>query len=379
MKNLLKRMALFCALCMAAILPSVVLANTNDTMQNIAAGLTIINFIGDLTSSKKTTNQPNQSIVITTIQPALTKANVDPLTVRRVVIDETQIRLTGGYGYLMQSILMSRLRSIMSASGKVLVVIGPSDYKFASELHDAIHDSGRYSPESLAQVERGHWVAPTDYMKLVGTVDINWADQQVSTIFRSSSFSGRRRKVTTIFHLILEPVDLRTGISVGYEAHGQLEKTIDFDVYGNSMNTSGSFSGNQQSIEQEMLYQSATQALISLAAQFQPLPIGQVQQPTIEVSAPCSVVEPIVKNEPKKPTRIFGSISLVLPSGKPTTINTPSTDQVGLNDQIWFFDSANQPIGKFLVLAQDGQTLTLKNIWGVEPQNNNGFGFFYQN
>ncbi len=111
-----------------------------------------------------------------------------------------------------------------------------------------------------------------------------------------------------------------------------------------------------------------------------PIYVPEPVQPPVIIRPPQNVVViGRVAAPPERPARIYGSIYLDISSVKRITIMTPNTYPVGLNDQIWFFNRFNQLVGKFLVMSQYGQTLTLEKIWGFEPQNNDGFGIVYSN
>lgn len=216
-----------------------------------------------------------------------------------------------------------------------------------------------------------------DGYQLTGTADLSYADKGFALGQSQGALGARWHKATVNVHL-----ELVTGDS-GYISDVTLSKTLDWNVAGITNQVAGNIGTGRQAAENEFLYQAGNKALIDLVSQIKSTQVKQsaLLSPTPEVKQ-APVIDPVKSIS----ARIYGTIKLILPSGKISTIITPRTNPVGLKDEIWFMNKANQPIGKFLVIDlvidSKSQTMTLKEIPGepnTEPKNGDGFGFFYQN
>ena len=363
MKTLKLKVVLVVVLAISALMPKPVFAsifselfNKTDDITNVLAA---VDMIKDIIPGKSA-----DTTVVKTGDPL----KVNPLCERRVIIDESQMNIGGQYGGITHSYITAKFRSMVSASGKVLIVIGPKDIPLVAEIQDFTQDSGRYSAASSAQVARGQWLAPTDVMKMTGTVELIWADKGLAIDTRSVNY----RKVTAIVHLILEPIDIRTGVvSASYEATGQVDKIITYNIGGISSATGG----NTQNGEQELIYAATNQALAGLVNQFEPAPLSSAVLPVVPVSSVNSPL-PTVNSSLSTPSCISGQVSLQLSSGKPTQIAIPTNKPVGVGDQIWFVKNG-QVSGKFTVTAINGQTVKLECTSGNEPSDGDGFAIIY--
>lgn len=367
MKMLTLKVVLVLVLAISALMPIRVQASWLSKLGENADGITntlaAVDMIKDLIPSKSAD---------TTVIKVGDPLKVNSLYERRIVIDESQMSISGQYGGITHSYITAKLRSVMSASGKVLIVIGPRDFRFMAEIQDFVQDSGRYSAASSAQVARGQWLAPTDVVKMTGTAELVWQDKGLAVDSRSVNY----RKVRAVVHLILEPIDIRTGVvSASYEATGQTEKIITYNIGGISSATGG----NTQNDEQELIYKATDQALVGLVNQFEPAPMAPavLPAPPIPVSVPTSNSYLQTPNSlPLTPSRLSGQVSLQLPSGKPTQIAIPANKPVGVGNQVWFV-KGGQVSGKFTVTAVSGQTVKLECISGNEPFDGDGFAIIY--
>jgi len=350
MKTALK-MALLVALCVSVASQQV---RANDILQDIGAGLQIFSILRDVVNDghSKTTKQPLRVV-------SEDSAVTDPINCRRVVIDEQQISITGNFGRELQELTASRLRSTFSQSRKVLAVVGPSDFRSMADLQDNTLESGRYSQETVAQVERGKWLAPTDVMKLSGSAELISDDRQAE-IGGRNGLNVSSNRITMVVHLILEPIELVSGVySQAYEATAQASKTVNFDVNGR-----GSGSNSRKSnAESELLYQVAGEVFRDL--------VNQLDSRKLNTTERVKVTRPI-ETAPVETASTIGSINLTFPSGKSSQISVTGNKPVNMGTQIWFVHNG-KVVGKFQVLAINGQNLKLQKLSGLEPAGGDGF------
>lgn len=346
------KMALSVALCVSVFTTQVM---ANNVFQDLAAGIQAVQILGDIVKSK--TGSEKETRV-----PLRNRVAADPRTSRRVVIDESRVNLTGNRGRQLRGLMAAKLRTVVSQSGKVSIVMGRADASDMAELQDDIHESGRYSKETRSEVGRGQWMTPTDVMKLSGSAEVTSSDQRVNLSNRQNSFNVRCRKITAIVRLTLEPIEVVSGVhSLAYEASAKLTKVVNFNVNGYRSGTSS----NQNNAEEELLYQAANQALVDLVDQLDPEELvvsGRVSQPRAELDSLES-------------DSVYGEVKLIFTSGKQSQINIPESKPLSVGSQIWFV-RAGKASGKFKVLAINSQSIKLQKLSGAEPTDGDGFAIF---
>jgi len=355
MRNLLVTLVL-----LAALVPQVVRAKDDQTIQKIGAGLQIIGFIAGLTNHSQ-----QSSPVYQPVTPNLNTA-VNPLEARRVLIDNDRSLIRGNAGSRVRDIIKNQLGCFMSRSGKVIVVMDRKDTKFAADLHDYVQYSGRYNPRSMAQVPQGEWLAPTDIVKLSGTADLSYEAQQVHVSGRiiNGGLNARYRRAFATVNLVLETIDLRTGRYMpGIQAYGQAEKLIDLQV-----STSGSGSSMaRREAENALLYTAVYQALDGLVTQLDPAPIV----PTANTeSAVSQSIQPVVPQAQPKPTiAVSGDVTFAFSSGRAFAVTLNADKVIHEGDLVKFSRAGRtEALSQYKVKALAGQTVLLELEYGTQPE-----------
>jgi hypothetical protein len=288
--------------------------------------------------------------------------------VRRVVIDESQLNMNGYRAYELRQVILAKLRCLASQSGKVMVVIGPKDFGFMADIHDSIHESGRYSQASAAQVPRGEWLAPTDVMKLTGTADVSYDNRQINVGGRviNGNVNASYRKARASVKLVLEPIELRTGAyAPGYQATGVVTKTLDFNVNGYGNGSGGGSNSNQCNQEDGMLLEAAEQALADIA--------NQLDMPGYQTAAPA--VMPSTQPAPTAPLGYAaGRVTFAFPSWRAFVIDLNQGKVVHTDDRIKYTRPGKaDALAQFRVTAIAGQTVLLEKEYGDQPEPTDGF------
>ncbi|MEI6039950.1 MAG: hypothetical protein WCP93_01210 [Candidatus Berkelbacteria bacterium] len=354
MKQNLVKLAFALVLMLAVIMPQMTKANTADTLNNIAGGIYILNTLADMGRDTKT-------------EKALSdlRLTADPMCVRRVVIDETAMNFTGTYGEMLQGTMAARLRNVTSKSGKVAVVIGPNDMEFMANLQDTVSDSGRYTKETTAEIERGGWLAPTDVMKLTASAEIVYTDGSGAIITNSTAVVTGRLKANAVVRLYLEPISIKNGVYTSYEGVGKVQKTLSFNINGIGSDTFGSVNNDKIGLETEMVFQAATQALTSLVNQLE-VPLSDKKVCVNRAEGDIKVVQ-AKKAQTSKSVKLTGEIGVDLPSHIPTTFIINEKTPVGVGDEIFVLDSQNIIVGILKVTEMAGRNIRVKLTDGIEP------------
>lgn len=352
---------LICAFLLAAIVPYPAKAAGDETLQNIAAGIQIFTFLRDLTSKPA---NGNALVAPTQAAPMRQYTTPELLGMRRVLIEESQVSLQGTHGCRVKELLASRLRTMVSASGKAIATIGGKDLDYMANLHDFVQESGRYSPASRAQVPRGEWLAPTDVVKLTGEANLVW-DRSQAVITSQSGRNGRdglrisRSKITARVRFSLEPAGLHQGFFQGScQAEAVVERVIDWDVNGYVSRVRGQASTDTRGVEDEVLYQATQQALIQL--------VNQLDLPTLKaVDAPTTLSLPVI-------TAVTGRVALGFPSGARYDIDIPPGKSLSTGGLLLIVRNS-QEAGRFRVASIIDKTVTFDLVSGSEPVAGDGF------
>lgn len=354
-------------LVVATLMSQVVRASDDQTLQNIAAGLQVITFVRDLSRDSKPVQaniEQNQSVL------ANNQVSIDPRYARRVIIDQSQMTISGRGKNILRDLMAARLSVVASNSGKVVVVIGPSDFGFTADLHDYVQESGRYSRDTTVQTPRGEWLAPTDIFKMNAFAQVDYDDRQLN----GGKCRGTRLGIdikysiaTANVHLILRPVDMRYGVVTGFEATGTVRKTVYYNVNGGASFGYAGASSNQVNPDEELLYQAMTQALAQLMSKME-IPGAQSRpaaQP-IQSAAPIESVKPLVTTS--------GNVTFAFPSGRAFAVTLNDGKLVHQDDRIKFLRPGKvDAVAQYRVAAIAGQTILLELDYGTQPETTDGF------
>ncbi len=185
---------------------------------------------------------------------------------RRIEIDADQIRMSGDGSWWLEDNLAAMLRNRARGSG-IEVAISGREFEDVAATQDRIHDSGRYSTESRADVPRGEMTAPTEHWSLTGIAEVSYKDRDIDGRIIGRSGSYQERTTVAQVRLVLEPIDIVSGLNEpGYEAAGTASST-DRRVAGGSWGRYGSYRSDSSRSGAILIERAASRAVDNLIAQ----------------------------------------------------------------------------------------------------------------
>lgn len=211
--------------------------------------------------------------------PAMAGTSTAPK--RRIEIDADQIRMSGDGSWWLNENLAAMLRTRARNSG-VEVAISGREFEDVAETQDRIHDSGRYSVESKADVPRGEMTAPTEHWSLTGLAEVSYKDREADGQIAGRHVDYEERTRMALVRLVLEPIDIVSGLNeTGYESAGTASSN-DKDVSVGSWGRYGSYRSDSSRSEAILIERAASQAIDRLIAQlavFDPPPAEPTMTP----------------------------------------------------------------------------------------------------
>jgi len=266
----------------------------------------------------------------------------DPLSRRRIEIDADKITLEGNYGYYVREHLAAMLREACVDSGAVEVAVTGKQYDAVTVTQDRINESGRYSPESRQQVQRGKMVAPTDHYQVTGSANILYRNRGGSFYVSGQNVNLQRSEAKAVVKLVIEPLDIESGLNAhGYTVTGEVTKDLATNISGGSWGSYGSGNSSSYNIEQEIVEQAAEKAVGQFYAQLDPKPLDEEKIPLH-----------------RKDIVALGGITLHVENGQTMKL-VVDEGQVHRGDYI-VFSRGETPVVVYQVLAVDGQDLKVR-------------------
>lgn len=265
----------------------------------------------------------------------------NPLLQRRIEIDADKMEISGNWAWWLRENLAAMLRNRARASGLVEVAVTGRQFNNIAETQDRIHDSGRYSQDSRRQVPRGQMIAPTDQYQVTAFANLEWRNRGGTVWLDRGSLSAQKTEARAVVRLTVEPIGIASGLSdQGYEATGEVRRTINFNASGGSWGSFGSTNSSNSNVESELMEEAASRAVDKIIVQLAPEPLE------------------VVPDEPGA----TGQLRLVPEDGRPIPIEITSGKAVYPGDKITFYRQ-DKAIAQYEVLVIRGQDIEVRTIF----------------
>ena len=188
---------------------------------------------------------------------------------RIIELDADKMRFRGNGGYWLRDNLAAMIRSRAHEVGIEIAVSGRA-FGDIAETQDRIHGSGRYSRSSRQRVPVGKMVAADEQFRLTGIASVSYKRRGGNLpLGRRSRLSINQNEIEASVRLVLEPVDITSGLNrYGYEAKGEASRK-DLRLAGRASSKYGNFSRSSSNVREEILQEAASNAVDELIRQIQ--------------------------------------------------------------------------------------------------------------